>query len=103
MTVLAVVIACLLPADSPPLQLLGTLRLSDKVLHFGAYAVLAFLPVLYERLRTALAIAACLVLLGVLVEFGQSYTATRLFEVKDIIADGGGVLFGLLAGLPRRI
>lgn len=103
MAVLSVIIGCLLPSDSPPLQLLGKLRVSDKLLHFGAYAVLAFLPVLYERLRTALAIAACLVILGVLVEFGQSYTATRFFEVKDIVADGGGVLFGLLVGLPRRI
>lgn len=77
--------------------------MSDKLLHFSAYAVLAFLPVLYERMRTALAVAACLAVVGVLLEFGQSYTTSRFFEVRDLAANGGGVLFGFLVGLPRRI
>lgn len=84
------------------MQLLEALPVSDKVLHFCAYAVLAFLPVLHERLRTAVGIAACLTLVGVAVEFGQSLGGSRLFETADMAANGGGVLFGLLAGLPHR-
>lgn len=99
---LAVVAGSLLPSDSAPLRLLDRLPLSDKMLHFGAYAVLAFLPVLYERLRTAMAVAACLAVAGVLVEFGQAYTGSRIFEVRDMAANGFGVAFGLLIGLPRR-
>jgi VanZ family protein len=92
----------MLPSDSMPVQVVSRLPVSDKALHFFAYAVLAFLPVLYERLRTALVVAVCLAVIGVLVEVGQSYTGSRSFEMKDIAANGIGVLFGLMAGLPYR-
>lgn len=92
----------LLPSSSMPVQMVSRLPLDDKALHFCAYAVLAFLPVLYERLGTALAIAAGLAAIGVAVELGQSYTASRFFELQDIAANGIGVLFGLMAGLPHR-
>lgn len=100
--VLGVVVSSLLPASSAPVRMLERLPLSDKALHFCAYALLAFLPVLYERLRTALVIAACLTVMGVLVEFGQAASSSRLFEIRDMAANGCGVVFGLLAGLPRR-
>jgi VanZ family protein len=100
--VLIVIAGSMLPSDSMPVQAISRLPMSDKALHFCAYAVLAFLPVLYERLRTALVVAVCLAAIGVLVEIGQSYTASRFFETKDIAANGIGVLFGLMAGLPYR-
>lgn len=98
----AVVVGSLLPSTSAAVRLLERFPGNDKVLHFCAYALLAFLPVLYERLRTAVVVAAFLVLAGALVEFAQALTGSRMFELRDMAANGSGVVFGLLIGLPRR-
>lgn len=99
---LTVVVGSLLPAESVPVRLAARLPVSDKALHFCAYAVLAFLPVIHERIRTAAAIAVCLTAAGVAVEFGQAFLGSRFFETADMAANGGGVLFGVLVGLPHR-
>ncbi len=99
---LAVIVGSLLPSQSAPIRLLARLPVSDKVLHFSAYALLAFLPVLYERMRTAMAVAAGLAAIGVLLELGQAYLGERFFEPADIAANGCGVIFGILIALPGR-
>jgi VanZ family protein len=40
--------------------------------------------------------------LGVLLEFGQNYSAGRFFATGDMIANAIGVCAGLAAGLPLR-
>ncbi len=101
-SLLAVIAGSLLPDNSPPIQLLGLLHLGDKVLHFAAYALLAFLPALHEPWQNIAGVAALLVLLGVLLEFGQLLSPGRSFEMGDMMADGTGVCMGLLAGWPLR-
>jgi VanZ family protein len=81
---------------------LNRLKINDKVEHFGAYAFLAFLPVIHERYRFVIAAAIGAILLGVALEFAQLYSGWRDFEVGDLVADAVGVVIGLLAGMPIR-
>lgn len=101
-TVLAVIAGELLPGGSLPLRELAYLHISDKVQHFTGYAVLAFLPALYERPGTVVFAAAGSVVLGVLLEYGQLLTATRCFETGDMAANALGVCAGVALALPLR-
>ena len=102
LAILAVVIGSLLPAHSLPMRMLDQLKISDKIEHFGAYALLAFLPAIHERMQRVLAAALCIAALGVGLEFGQRYAPGRSFEIADIIAEGLGIGFGLAVGIPLR-
>lgn len=97
-----VTVGSLLPANSSPVRALNSLHLSDWVQHLCAYAFLAFLPALHERPRLVFATAAGLVLLGVLLEFGQYFTQDRACEFSDVAADTVGVALGLLIGWSLR-
>jgi VanZ family protein len=96
-----VIVGSLLPDKSLPMRALSRLDISDKIQHFAAYAVLAFLPVIHERPRVVVAIAFALIGLGVLLEFGQTLV-TRDFETADIVADALGVFVGIVAGWQLR-
>jgi VanZ family protein len=97
-----VVVGSLLPGDSVPITALNRLNINDKIEHFGAYALLAFLPTIHERWRFIIAAAIGAVVLGIVLEFGQLYLGWRDFEVGDMVADALGVGFGLLVGVPIR-
>jgi VanZ family protein len=100
--VAAVMVGSLLPGSSLPIQALGKLQVSDKLMHFAAYAVLAFLPSLHERWPALAATLAGAISLGVLLEFGQMLSPGRNFEIADMVADTVGVLCGLILALPWR-
>jgi VanZ family protein len=100
--VAAVIVGSLLPGSSLPMRALGELHVSDKLLHFAAYAVLAFLPALHERWSILTGALVASIGLGVLLEFAQRLSPGRNFEINDMVADTGGVLFGLLFALPWR-
>ena len=98
-----VVIGSLLPASSPVLVDIGRLRINDKVLHFGAYLALSLLPVIgFRDRRRGLMAGLSMFLLGILMEAGQHYSPGRAVELGDVIANGAGVSFGTLLGLPIR-
>ena len=98
-----VIVGSLLPPTSKPMELIGELQVNDKVEHFCAYFVLAFLPALHERQLRVAIIAIAMVLLGIALEFGQLYEANgRMFEVADMVADACGVLAGVLLAWPLR-
>ena len=84
------------------MQALGELDVSDKILHFAAYAVLAFLPSLHERWPALGAALLGAMALGVLLEFLQRLSPGRNFEVADMVSDACGVLCGLVLALPLR-
>jgi len=90
----------LLPASSPTLQ--AMIYGDDKLEHFAAYAVLAFLPSLHERPKLLVWVVAAVVVMGVGLEFGQLLSDGRRFEVEDMIADSYGVLAGIIVALPSR-
>ena len=98
-----VVIGSLLPAASPVMTAIGRLHIWDKLQHFGAYLALSFLPVIgFRDRRRGLMAGLSMFLLGVLMEAGQHYSPGRAVELGDVIANGAGVSFGTLLGLPIR-
>jgi VanZ family protein len=99
---LMVIVGSLLPADSLPIRALSHFGVGDKLQHFAAYAVLAFLPTLHERWPALAAALAAVVGTGVLLEFAQNYSPGRSFEFGDMVADTVGALCGLALGLPLR-
>ena len=102
LALLVVIVGELLPGDSLPMRDLTRLHIHDKVQHFAAYAVLAFLPALHERLRVLAFVALALVALGVTLEYGQLFSVGRFFEIGDMVANAVGVCFGVALGLPLR-
>jgi len=100
--VFTVVVGSLLPASSSALKALDALRLNDKVLHFSAYAALAFLPALHESRRALVTAAMLLVVLGIAIEYGQLVSFGRSFEYGDMGADAAGVVFGMATALAIR-
>jgi VanZ family protein len=74
----------------------------DKLEHVLAYGVLMFwFAQIYYRTRSRLLFALGFVLLGIALEFLQSFTETRQFEIADMIADAAGVVLGWLVAPPR--
>jgi VanZ family protein len=100
--ILVVIVASLLPANSLPIRALDSLKISDKIEHAAAYAVLAFLPAIHERRGLIVAAAVGAAALGVALEYGQLYSGWRDFEIGDMVADALGVSFGLAVGIPMR-
>jgi VanZ family protein len=96
-----VITGSLLPDNSLPMRALARLNIYDKIQHFGAYAVLAFLPAIHERPRVVKAIVFALIGLGVLLEFGQ-LLESRDFQIGDMAANTVGVFVGITAGWPVR-
>jgi VanZ family protein len=69
----------------------------DKLDHILAYATLMlWFAWLYARNSARLGFASGFVALGVALEFAQSLTDYRSFEVADMAADGLGVALGWL-------
>jgi VanZ family protein len=98
-----VVVGSLLPAASPVMVEIGSFHINDKVLHFGAYLALSLLPVIgFRDRRRGLVAGLSMFLLGILMEAGQHYSPGRAVELGDVIANGAGVSFGTLLGLPIR-
>ena len=93
LAVLAVVVLSLVPP--PPMELP---RHGDKVEHLLAYALLAAGAVQVFRRGAPLWLAGLgLVLLGIGLELAQgAFTATRMADPADALANAAGVALGLL-------
>jgi VanZ family protein len=73
----------------------------DKLGHWIAYTMLmVWFAWLYPNLRTRLVYAAGFLVLGIALEFAQSFTEYRTFELSDMVADTVGVALGWIAALP---
>ncbi len=79
------------------------LKANDKSLHFITYSILSIIPALTFG-WTKKGVLACLAMagLGFGLEFGQLYVPGRSFETGDILANGLGVLVGLISGTMVR-
>ena len=101
--IVVVVTGELIPGDSAPMRLLDATHISDKVMHFGAYALLAFIPVVGFRLSKGIVCALVMIALGVALEFVQQMVGRDL-EIGDMLANAAGVAIGIvLALLARRL
>lgn len=99
----AVVIGSLVSGTSPLMVELGTFHISDKVMHYGAYLALSLLPVvgIADR-RKAITTGLTMFLLGLALEGLQHFSPHRTVDIRDVAANGLGVITGVLAGLPMR-
>jgi len=89
--VLAVAIGSLLPG-----QMLRAVAFSDKIEHASAYFVLMlWFAGLYSRKRLPL-VAVGLFVLGLALDLLQLTTRTRHFDWYDVLANGCGILAGLV-------
>ena len=93
----------LLPADSAPIRVLGSVGFSDKALHFCAYVALAAIPAVSFYPLTGVLLALSMILLGVALEFVQKLVPGRGFEVADMVANTLGTFAGIAAGLAARL
>jgi VanZ family protein len=100
--ILVVVVGSLLPAASLPMRMLDRLQISDKIQHFGAYAVLAFLPAVHERWKLIAVAGFGLMALGYGLEVGQLYSPGRSYDLADFAADAVGVCCGVILAIPLR-
>lgn len=92
--VAAIVVFSLTP-DVPRME---GYTLNDKLAHFAAYGVvMAWFARLYPSLSARTGYAVFFILLGGALEFLQTLTPTRSFEVADLVADAVGVAVGLIA------
>ena len=74
----------------------------DKLGHMAAYlALMSWFANLYEDMGERIACAAGCIALGVGLEFVQRLTATRTFDVADMVAGTVGVLAAWLLAPPR--
>lgn len=87
------ILVCLAPIEKLP----QPPTLSDKTEHFIAYLMLSvWFAGIYRRGRYWI-IAAGLLVMGILIEFAQSAMGLgRHGDFRDVIANGSGVLAGLL-------
>ncbi len=98
-----VAVGSLLPAASPVMVVVGSLHVSDKVLHFGAYLALSLLPAIgFRDRRRGIVAGLSMFLLGLLLEDGQHYSPGRAVELGDVMANGLGVGCGVLAAVNVR-
>jgi VanZ family protein len=76
----------------------------DKLHHLLGFAVLSFVGALGfgPHRRTLLAVAAAMLLYGAFIEAVQSQLPWRTAEWADLLADGAGVLLGLVAAVLLR-
>lgn len=86
----AVTIYVSLMAEPPQLLIFSH---ADKLEHAATFAGLM---VWFGQLAAPWRAAIGLLLLGVAIEVLQSFTATRIPELADMVADGAGILLGLL-------
>ena len=93
-----VIFLSLTPAPPKPL----TLDHSDKLAHLLAYGwLMLWFCQLYVGAARRWALAIGLIALGVGLEFLQTLTPTRSYDVLDMLANSTGVLLGaLLAATP---
>lgn len=98
---LALGVLSLWPADE--LVRFGAGLINDKAGHFTGYLILAGLLGIGWPRRPLWQLWVATFLFGVLIEYAQSFTPSRHFEVLDMVANGSGALVGsLLAWGWRR-
>ncbi len=99
-SILAIIYLSLQPGADIPTPFLH----SDKVGHFIAYGWLGFLPAIaFSSRRSVWTSAAAMILLGVVLEYCQSYVPQRMASPGDMVANTLGVFIGIfLAGFVLR-
>ena len=94
MLVAAVCIGSLLPASGVDFDI------NDKLVHFASYFILTvWFSGLFSRFAHYLVIAAIVIALGAGLDVLQSTTATRYFDLFDVLANAAGALVGFVLSI----
>ena len=99
---LLVIAGELLPRNSAPMMLLTSADVSDKVMHFSAYAVLALVPAIGLQFSIAIPCIVANELVGVGLEFAQLLVPDRSCDLYDAAANTAGVLVGTALAIVIR-
>lgn len=76
---------------------------ADKIMHFAAFAALAFMPVItFEKMRNIVLGLLFVALIAVGIEVVQHYMPTRKAELMDVVFDGIGIMAGTALGFFAR-
>ena len=87
----------------PQTEFLCYFRWSDKLYHFLAYVWLSALPFFgFAGTKKALKWSLLMILLGIGLEFAQSFVPGRLFSIWDMVANSLGASTGILGGMHIR-
>ncbi|MFC1535016.1 VanZ family protein [Thermodesulfobacteriota bacterium] len=98
-SILIVFYLSLIPQVETPIDF----KYSDKVWHVLTYLWLSFLPYVgFEYRKKALLGSLLMIVLGVGLEFGQSFIPEREATISDLIANNIGVVTGILFGSTLR-
>jgi len=88
---------------TPRIQIPYEFSGADKLGHFLAYLWLGILPSFgFARLRVAFTGALLMILLGVGLEFAQSYVPGRNSSVADMAAGCAGVVSGIFLAKQKK-
>ena len=102
--IVIVVVGSLLPERELTKVMAFLPDISDKLQHFGAYLGLAILAVLgHQRLRSGVALALCMIPLGIGLEFAQAWSPGRTPDVFDALANACGVFCGIACIAPIKV
>ena len=87
----------------PQTEFLCYFRWSDKLYHFLAYVWLSALPFFgFADTKKTLKWSLSMILLGIGLEFAQSFVPGRLFSIWDMIANSLGAITGILCMMRAR-
>ena len=92
--VVGVIVGSLIPG-----QAIEVVRVSDKVLHAGAYLLLMVWFAGFYRRSLYPLIAVVLLALGMSLDLLQGLTVTRSFDWFDVAMNGAGIATGLVLSL----
>lgn len=89
-----------LSLTSKPVSIDISLPYQDKVFHAFAYFVLMswFMQIYHDRFQRTM-IALVFILMGIMLEYLQSFDRARMFEVADMVANSVGVTLGFCLAL----
>ena len=90
----AITYLSLLPANELP-----KLNVSDKVLHFVAYFILATWFVGFIKTRWYWLLGSVLLIFSYVIEELQGLSRWRQFDWYDVLANGAGIVVALILGL----
>jgi VanZ family protein len=92
----------MLPGSSAPIVALSRTNLSDKLMHFGTYSVIAFIPAFGLGFHTAMRCIVTTELVGMGLEIVQRIVPDRSFDLYDVLANTMGVLAGTVLAVAIR-
>ena len=72
---------------------------ADLFYHALAYLWLSFLPFfIFQKIRKCLMYALLMILVGIALEFGQTFIPGRDFSILDMVSNSVGSILGMVCG-----